>query len=267
MSAADDSAREVNVKVGEFEVPKVGLGTWNLRGEAAVRVVKDALAIGYRHIDTAEMYGNEAEIGRAIEESSIPRDELFLVSKVWKDHMQADELVEACRQSCARLRVERLDMYLVHWPNSLVPIEDTMAGMDRILADGMTRMIGVSNFSQEQWDRARQAASAPVTCNQVKFSVHKRRNDLVAYASGQGLMVTAYTPLEKGRISRDSRLREIADAHGQTPIQVGLRWLLQQGPVAVIPKSSSRDHLEENLGALSFALSPEEMVAINGAEG
>jgi 2,5-diketo-D-gluconate reductase B len=258
---------ETTVHAPGLEVPMIGLGTWNLRGARASRVVQAALELGYRHIDTAEMYRNESEIGRAIEDASIPREELFIVSKVWKNHMRPDQVVAACRDSCARLRVDWVDLYLIHWPNSRVPIEETMAGMVSVVADGLARAVGVSNFSRAQWEHAQAVSSVPVVCNQVRFSARRRQDELVAYAGNHQLLLTAYTPLDKGRLAGEPVLRRIAGAIGHTPLQVALRWLIQQAQVAAIPKASSRDHLIENLGALSFELSSDDVRAVDAIAG
>ncbi|MGA9531945.1 MAG: aldo/keto reductase [Anaerolineales bacterium] len=246
-----------------IEVPKLGLGTWDLRGPVAVEAVKQALSLGYRHIDSAEMYRNESEIGQAIQESGIPREELFLVSKVWQDHLRADQVVAAARDSCARLHVDQIDLYLIHWPSQQVPIEETMAGMAQLVAEGIVRTVGVSNFSRAQWAQARRVAEVPVVCNQVKYNVRRRQDGLVEYASEHGLMLTAYTPLAKGRLAHDELLRRIASSHDVTPLQVALRWLIQQPQVTAIPKAASRDHMKENLGALSFQLAADEVAAID----
>jgi 2,5-diketo-D-gluconate reductase B len=258
LSAAGSNAIELD----GVRIPKMGLGTWNLRGGRAVRAVRTALELGYRHIDTAEMYRNEAEIGQAIIESGLARDELFIVSKVWKNHMQAHEVVQACRRSCQRLRVDHLDMYLVHWPNSRVPIGDTMAGMAQAVSDGLATRIGVSNFSVADWKQAIDVCPQAVVCNQVRLNVRYHQDSIVGFAGKHGLAVVAYTPLAKGRLAREPELRRIAERMDRTPLQVALRWLIQQGPVGAIPKASNRGHLRENLGALGFELSPGDMATI-----
>jgi len=247
------------LEVRGTRVPKIGLGTWNMTGPGAVDAVASALALGYRHIDTAEMYRNESEIGQALQQAGVPREELYLVSKVWPDHLTRQAVVEACGASLARLGTDYLDLYLIHWPSDRVPIEETMAGLNQLVEDGRTRQIGVSNFSLEQLRAAQAASSAPVFCNQVKFHLDHPQANLVAYSQQHELLITAYTPLAKGRFGHKQTLVEIAGRTGKTSHQVALRWLIQQPNVVAIPKASQRQHQLENLGIFDFELSEDEM--------
>lgn len=252
-----------HLDVRGVSVPAVGLGTWNLRGRQAEQAIETALEMGYRHLDTAEIYRNESEIGRALATSDVPREDLFITSKVWSNHFAEEAVVSACAASLERLATAYLDLYLIHWPSDDVPIEETMAGMHRVVEQGLARQVGVSNFSTAQVEAAEAATPARVFCNQVKFHVGHPRASEVAHAAEQGYFIQAYTPLAKGRLKSNSTLHAIAGSHGKTALQVAMRWLLQQGPVAVIPKASSREHQLENFQLFDFVLSDEEMAQIS----
>lgn len=245
------------------EVPTIGLGTWRLNGSNGREAVVRALELGYRHIDTAEMYNNEREIGEAIAASAIPREELFLVSKVWRTNLGRQEVLSACDDSLARLGVDSLDLYLIHWPSSAVPIEETIAAMDELVSTGKTRYIGVSNFSVDLMDAARRASEHGILTNQVEYHPYKDRSTLRAACVEQDILLTAYSPVAKGRVSRDKSLREIGQKYGKTAAQVALRWLIEQENVVAIPKSESDAHLRENLDVFDFELSTEDRSAID----
>jgi diketogulonate reductase-like aldo/keto reductase len=254
------------VLVQDVKVPKLGLGTWDLRGERATEAVLSALELGYRHIDTAEMYRNEREIGRALTQSGVERQEIFLVSKVWTNHLHKDQVIDACQASLERLGTEYLDLYLVHWPSGSVPVEQTMEGMQELLQSQAARQVGVSNFSVVQMERASQALGSKVFCNQVKMHVGHKQGDIVDYCQKNDVLLTAYTPLNKGRIGTNQTLKEIAERYGKQPLQVALRWLIQQQNVAAIPKSSSRQHQADNIDIFDFELSDEDMERISQLE-
>lgn len=250
---------EKTIQIQGVQVPRIGLGTWDLRGSEAERAIESALELGYRHIDTAEMYRNEAEIGRALARAEVPRDELFLVSKVLSSNLRTSDVIEACRRSLEKLRTEYLDLYLIHSPNDRVPIEETMAGLDRLIEEGRVRHIGVSNFSVRQLEEARAASAYPLLTNQVHFHLHYRQDDMVAYCNREGLLLTAYTPLARARLKHEAVLQEMGERYGKSPLQIALRWLLQQGNVVAIPKSSKRQNQRENLTVFDFNLAAEDM--------
>lgn len=249
--------------VQEVEVPKVGLGTYEMRGTACQRAVEAALDMGYRHIDTAEIYRNEREIGQAIEASPVDRDELFLVSKVWSNHFRKDQVVQACEDSLRRLGTDYLDLYLIHWPSDTVPVEETLAGMDELAETSKTRHIGVSNYSVRQLEQAQQVAQHSIFCDQVKYHVRNRQDDLVSYCQSEDILLTAYSPLEKARLQGQSTLEEIGSKYGKTGTQIALRWLIEQAKVVTIPKASSETHQRENLEIFDFELTEEDREAID----
>jgi diketogulonate reductase-like aldo/keto reductase/prolyl-tRNA editing enzyme YbaK/EbsC (Cys-tRNA(Pro) deacylase) len=251
-----------SIFIQEIIVPRLGLGTWNLNGQTCREAVRSALALGYRHFDTAEFYRNETEIGDAIRDSGVPRSGIFVTSKVWSDHLGAEEVVRACEASLQRLGTRYLDLYLVHWPSSAVPIEDTMAGMQQLLDQGKVKKVGVSNFSIDLLEKADAALDDRIFCNQVKYHVRYPQAALAEYCREQEILLAAYTPLAKGSLGDEPVLVDIAAEHGKTPHQVALRWLIQQENVSAIPKAAGKDHQVENLGALEFSLTKVEMLRI-----
>lgn len=252
------------VELDGERVPKIGLGTWSMRGQTCYRATLSALEMGYRHLDTAQMYGNEAEVGRAIAESGVERSELFVVSKVRSSTLGYQQVVDAGRSSRDLLGLEQLDLYLVHWPNPQYPIEQTMQGMNELVQQGVTRLIGVSNFSVAGFEAAQRASEAKVFTNQVPYYVGHPQPDLLPYCQEQGVLLTAYSPVAKGRLTRDRQLRRIGERHGVSAAQVALRWLIQQEQVVAIPKSADAGRQRENLEIFDFTLSDEEMNVLAG---
>lgn len=244
------------------QIPKIGLGTWQMRGESCRRSVLSALKMGYRHFDTAEYYRNEEAVGRAIRESGLDREELFITSKVWSNHFRKDQVQQAGEDSLRRLGLDYLDLYLIHHPSDAVPLEETLAGMQALVDQGKTRFIGVSNFSVSLLERSRENAGAPIFTNQVKYHPFHHQDDLLQYCQAEGILLTAYSPLARGRVLGDQTLKEIGNHYDKTPAQVVLRWLVQQERVITIPKASSEQHQRDNLAVFDFQLSAEEMEAI-----
>lgn len=240
-------------------VPPLGLGTWDLRGTDCVRVVRAALDIGYRHLDTAQMYGNECEVGRGLAESGVDREQVFLTTKLWRDNLAPRMVALSFNESLEELGVDYVDLLLIHWPNSDVPLEHTLEAMVRIRESGKARAIGVSNFPSALWRRALELA--PVSVNQVEFHPYLGQTALVELARERDLQLVAYTPIAKGKIAQEPVIVEIARAHERAPAQVALRWLIQQG-VAAIPKSSRRERLEENFRIFDFSLTDDQMTRI-----
>ncbi|MEJ2216300.1 MAG: aldo/keto reductase [Gemmatimonadota bacterium] len=244
---------------GGVEAPQLGLGTWTLRGGVCERTVRSALEIGYRHIDTAEMYENEEAVGRAI--ASVDRDDLFLTSKVWPDHLHAADVRRACESSLQRLDTDYLDLYLIHWPNGSVPIEETIGALRQLAEEGRIRAWGVSNFTRAHLEEARRLGTIAV--NQVELHPFFNQQALAEYCNGIDLPITAYRPLAKGRVNHDHTLSGIALHHGRSPAQVALRWIVQRGHLA-IPRSANERHLRENIDVFDFHLDASEMDRIDG---
>ena len=243
--------------IKDEKVPSLGLGTYRLTGEACVRAVERALAMGYRHVDTAQMYGNEAEVGRGIEDSGVGRGEIFLTTKVWPSDFAHDRVISKTRESLTKLRTDHVDLLLMHWPGDGIALGETLGAMRELQEEGSVLHIGVSNFSPSLVEEATQHAE--VFCNQVQYHPYRSQDDLLGQAKQMDHLLTAYTPLSRGGVQDDASLKEIGEAHGKTATQVALRWLVQQEKVCAIPKATGEDHLGENLEVFDFELSEEEM--------
>jgi 2,5-diketo-D-gluconate reductase B len=245
------------LRIKNAEVPSLGLGTYRLTGEACVRAVGRALFMGYRHVDTAQMYGNEAEVGRGIEDAGVAREEIFLTTKVWPNDFAHDRVIRKTRESLKKLRTEYVDLLLMHWPGDGVPLGETLGAMRELQEEGSVRHVGVSNFSPSLVEEA--AEHAEIFCNQVQYHPYRSQDALLEQAREMDYLLTAYTPLSRGGVQRDATLREIGEAHNKTATQAALRWLLQQNKVCAIPKATGEEHLRENLDVFDFELSDEEM--------
>lgn len=239
-------------------MPSIGLGTYPLKGKQCFDTVKMALEVGYRHIDTAEMYANESAIGDAIAASGVSRDEIFITSKVWPHNYQAHHFVASVDKSLRALNIECLDLVLLHWPRDEVPMEEPLSALQKVIKMGKVRFGGISNFSAAQMQKAIDIAGSAISCNQIKCHLGMAPAGVVALAQARSIAVTAYSPLGQGAVHADSRLNDLAEKYGCTSSQIALRWMTQQG-LAVIPKSSSRSRLEENLAANDIHLQAEDV--------
>lgn len=251
---------DTTIEVQGTGIPALGFGTWLMNGDDAAEGVRDALAIGYRQIDTARAYENEREVGRGMADSGVARDEIFLTTKVPHDEATAAEVERAAEESLERLGVDRLDLLLLHWPNAEVPLEETLTAMNAVREDGRTRHIGVSNFPAGLLAQALELA--PIFCNQVEYHPFLDQARLLELAREHDVLVTAYSPLAHGRVTEDATLAGIGDNHGKTSGQVALRWLLDQPGVSPIPKASSHERRAENFDVFDFTLGDDERAAI-----
>ncbi|MCG5258847.1 2,5-didehydrogluconate reductase DkgB [Cupriavidus gilardii] len=245
-------------------IPAFGLGTFRLTGQTVIDSVKNALSLGYRLIDTAQIYGNEAEIGQAIAESGVARGDLFITTKIWTDNLAGDKLIPSLKESLAKLRTEQVDLTLIHWPSprNAVPLPEYMGALAEAKAQGLTKRTGVSNFTISLLGQAIDAVGAgEIATNQVEISPYLQNRKLVDYARGQGIHLTSYMTLAYGKVLPDPVIQAIAQAHGATPAQVALAWALQQG-FAVIPSSTKRENLASNLQAQQLRLTDDEMAKI-----
>jgi len=249
-------------RVQGVDIPKIGLGTWQLQGNTCYRAVLSALELGYRHLDTAEIYDNESEVGRAIADSRVARSELFLVTKVWTDHLAYPAVLRAARGSLKRLGVDQIDLYLVHWPKASMPIADTMQAMNELVEGGQVLRLGVSNFNVEQFEAAQSASSVKLFTNQVSFAVGRVDTSMLEYCQQNEVLLTAYSPLDRGRLARSRALKPVGDRHGKTAAQVALRWCVQQAKVVAIPKTASPERLQENLELFDFELSGADLAEL-----
>lgn len=249
-------------------IPRIGYGTWNRNGEAAYNGVRWALEAGYRHVDTAEAYKNEAEVGRAIADGGLRRGEIFLTTKVAPENLGPGQVMPHVKASLDKLRTGQVDLLLVHWPavKDVYDIEDYMAQFAEVFDAGLAKHIGVSNFTKRHLDSAlRILGSRPIATNQVEIHVLMQNRPIVDYTAAKGIPLTAYSPLARGAVSKLPLLRKISATHNATPEQIALAFLLAEGHI-VIPSSSSRERIVSNLAANDIALSAEEVRQIRALD-
>jgi 2,5-diketo-D-gluconate reductase B len=249
------------IEVQGSSVPRLGFGTWQIEGSDATEAVRDALEIGYRQIDTARAYGNEAEVGEGIGQSGVDRAEIFLTTKVFPGDFEPEALKAAAEDSLRSLGTDYLDLLLLHWPDESVPLERTLAALVELREAQKIRQLGVSNFPAGLLAQA--LAHAPVFCDQVEYHPFLGQERLLELARGRDVLVTAYSPLAHGRVPDDATLSEIGEAHGKSAGQVALRWLLDQPGVSPIPKASSHERRVENFEVFDFSLSDDERARID----
>jgi 2,5-diketo-D-gluconate reductase B len=244
-------------------IPLLGLGTWELRGRPCARVVEQALRLGYRHIDTAEMYDNERDVGEGLHASGVPRSEIFVTTKIWPSHFSPPALERSARDCVARLRLRQVDLLLLHWPNPQVAMAETIGALCKVKRDGLTRHIGVSNFTSALIEEALRVASEPLVCDQVECHPFLDQSKLLAACRSHDMALVAYSPLARGDIRKNPVLARIGAAHKKTAAQICLRYLVQQD-IVVIPRTSKVERLAENAAIFDFALSEAEMREIGG---
>jgi 2,5-diketo-D-gluconate reductase B len=249
------------VEANGARIPAIGLGTWDLRGRTCTRMVEQALRLGYRHVDTAEMYGNEREVGEGLRSSGIARDEVFITTKVLQDHLAPRELERATEESLAKLRLDAVDLLLIHWPNPRIPLAGTIGALCRMKREGRARHIGISNFTVSLVDEAVKLATEPLVTDQIEWHPYIDQSQVVAACRRHGLSVTAYSPIARGRAVGDKTLAGIGQRHGKSAGQVCLRFLVQEGAI-VIPRTSKPERLAENFAIFDFELMPGEMAAV-----
>jgi diketogulonate reductase-like aldo/keto reductase len=246
------------VEANGATIPAIGLGTWELRGNVCARIVERALRMGYRHVDTAEAYDNEREVGEGLRASGVTRADVFVTTKVWSDHLAPREFERATKESLTRLRLSELDLLLIHWPSASIPLAETIGALCRMKSAGLTRHIGVSNFTVALIAEAVQLATEPLVVDQIEWHPFIDQSKVRAVCRRYGLAVTAYSPIARGRIAGNDVLERIAAAHGKTAAQVSLRFLIQEGAI-VIPRTSRPERLAENLAIFDFVLNEQEM--------
>jgi diketogulonate reductase-like aldo/keto reductase len=248
------------VTIQGVEVPKLGYGTWLVEGEDAYDGVLDALELGYRHIDTARAYGNERQVGSALADSGVPRDEVWLTTKVWYEHAAPDVLTREFAQQLIDLDVEHVDLLLLHWPNAEIPLRETLGAMDALREQGVARHIGVSNFPAVLLREALELA--PIFANQVEYHPYLPQGPVLHECLEHDVLLTAYSPFAHGYVHEDAQLAQIGARHGKSVGQVALRWLLDQPNVATLPKASSHERRAQNLDVFDFELEDHERAAI-----
>ena len=251
-----------NLQTQGISLPRLGLGTFRMQGEACRAAVESALGLGYRHIDTAEMYGNEDAIGAAIAASGVARRDLHVTTKVWHENLAPDAIRRAFGASLKKLKLDQVDLYLVHWPSrnmDLAAIFETLLGLKQ---EGRTRAIGVANFNIALLKTVVEDIKAPIACNQVEYHVMLDQSRLRQYLTAKSIPLVAYCPLAQGRVASDEVLARIGRKHGASAAQVALKWLLDQDGVAAIPKASRAESQQANLDALKLRLDDDDRKAI-----
>jgi 2,5-diketo-D-gluconate reductase B len=255
------------VEANGARIPAIGLGTLGLKDAVCVDAVNAALRLGYRHIDTAERYGNEAEVGEGLHQglaaAGFKRDDVFVTTKVYHDKLAAADFERSLDESLKKLRLAFVDLLLIHWPNPKVPLAETIGALCKATREGKTRHIGVANFTTTLLDEAAKLATEPLVTNQIEVHPFLDQSKVVAACRRHRLSVTAYCPLARGKVPGNELLERIGKAHGKSSAQVSLRYLLQQGMI-VIPRTAKPEHLAANLAASDFTLSDAEMRDIDG---
>ena len=246
---------------------RLGLGTWqNTDAEQCANSVRQALETGYRHVDTAQIYDNEAYVGEGLADADVPRDDVFLATKIWKSNLRHDDVIETAKESLDRLGVDYLDLLYIHWPSDEYAPEDTLPAFDQLREEGLIQNVGVSNFEPEHIDTARDVLDAPVFANQVEMHPFLQQDDLLDHCRRHDVNVVAYSPLARGRVFENETIQDIAQKHDASPAQVSLAWLLQRDGVAAIPKATGEEHIRDNFGALDVQLDEEDVEKIDGLD-
>jgi diketogulonate reductase-like aldo/keto reductase len=247
-------------------MPMLGLGTWQNDDESqCAESVETALEMGYRHIDTAQIYDNEAGVGEGIENADVDREDVFLATKVWTSNLAPDDVVSSTRESLEKLGVDYVDLLYVHWPAHAYDAAETLSAFDDLYDDGTIRNVGVSNFEPHHLDEARDHLAAPVFANQVEMHPFLKQEQLRAYAEEEDVELVAYSPLARGEVFGNETLSDIADRHDVSEAQVSLAWLREKG-VTAIPKATSEAHIRDNWESLGLELTDEDVATIDAIE-
>ncbi len=245
------------------EVPEIGLGTYKLHDRECSNAVRMALDLGYRHIDTAQMYKNEREIGEAIGVSNVSREDIFLTTKIWHTNLDSEDVLQTTEESLRNMDTPYVDLLLIHWPNDQYDLRATIEAMLVLRDQGKALNIGVSNFPLSLLKKVNDEIRAPIFCDQVEFHPFIDQLDLLDYAIEKDILLTAYSPLAQGKVEEHDELRKIAESYGKSPSQLALRWLIEQENVVAIPKATSREHLEANIDIFDFQLTDEHFERID----
>src|SRR6516165_5086387 len=253
------------VEANGARIPAMGLGTMTLKDAVCVQAVETALRLGYRHIDTAERYGNEAAVGKGLQQglrsAGLARDDVFVTTKVYHDKLAAADFQRSFDDSLRNLRLPFVDLLLIHWPNPAVPLTETLGVLCQAKRDGRARHVGVANFTTALLDQAMKIASEPLVTNQIEVHPFLDQSKVLAACRKYGMVVTAYCPLARGKVPGNEVLQRIGKTHGRSSSQIALRCLVEQG-IIPIPRTANPDHLAANLAIFDFVLSPAEMAEI-----
>ncbi|WP_336345469.1 aldo/keto reductase [Halalkalicoccus ordinarius] len=245
-------------------MPMLGLGTWeNEDEEECAESVRTALEMGYRHIDTAQAYGNEESVGEGIARADVPREDVFLATKVWIENLAYDDVLESTRESLEKLGTDYVDLLYVHWPAGEYDPVETFDALSELVSEGAVEHIGVSNFEPEQLDEAREKSDEPIFANQIECHPMLQQETLRAYGEEHDVNIVAYSPLARGSVFDASELGSIAEKHGVSEAQVSLAWLREKG-ITAIPKATGEEHVRDNWESLSLSLDAEDVETIDG---
>ncbi|MCA2371475.1 aldo/keto reductase [Agrobacterium genomosp. 3 str. CIP 111-78] len=251
-----------DVAANGASIPALGFGTFRIPGPDVLRIVPHALKAGFRHIDTAQIYGNEAEVGEAIAGSGVARGDIFLTTKVWVENYRHDAFLASVDESLKKLRTDYVDLLLLHWPNETVALSEQIGALNEVREAGKVRHIGVSNFNTALMAEAVKLSKAPIVTNQIEYHPYIDQDVVMAAAKAAGMSVTGYYGMADGKVFADPVLKDIAAGRGKSVAQVVLRWLVQQEGVVALSKTVSEARVDENLAIFDFALSADEMAAI-----
>lgn len=249
------------VEVEGARIPLVGLGTWDVRGRVCARIVEQALRLGYRHVDTAQMYENEREVGEGLRASGVKRREIFVSTKIWPTHFAPRDLEQAAKERLIQLRMTEVDLLLLHWPNPQIPLAETLGALCKVKSMGLARHIGVSNFNSKLLQEAVALSTEPLVCNQFECHPYLDPSKLITATQAAGMAVVAYSPIARGKAKGDEVLTRIGKAFGKSAAQVCLRYLVQQN-IVVIPRTTKVERLAENIEIFDFALSEADIADI-----
>lgn len=237
--------KSITLKSGD-EMPGLGLGTWQLTGSDCEKAVENALNMGYKHIDTAKVYGNHREVAQGIKNSDIDSDDIFITTKIWNDSHEYDQVISCGEEFLQELEIDYIDLLLIHWPVDEVPVEETLSAMQELKERGIVKNIGVSNFEKEHLQEAFKNSSVEITNNQIKFNPYEYPEELMKYCQENDISVTAYSPLARGKIFDDEKIIKLAKKYDYSPAQLVLKWILDKD-VIVIPKATSNEHIKDNM--------------------
>jgi diketogulonate reductase-like aldo/keto reductase len=249
------------VEANGARIPAVGMGTMTLKGETCVNAVSAALKLGYRHLDTAERYGNETEVGEGLRASGIDRKDVFVTTKVYWDKLAPADFQKSFDDSLQKLKLPWVDLLLIHWPSKTVPLADTMPALCGAKRDGRARHIGIANFTLPLIEEAVRLSTEPPVTNQIETHPYLDQSKVIAACRKHGISITAYCPLARGKASGNEVLERIGKAHGKSSSQIALRYLIEQG-IIPIPRTAHPDHLAANLALFDFSLAPAEIAEI-----
>jgi len=241
-----------------IRIPRLGLGTFRMQGDTCRAAVESALALGYRHLDTAEMYGNEAAVGAAIAASGLARKDLHITTKVWHENLAPDAIRRSFDASLQKLRLDYVDLYMIHWPARGMTLPAIFETFSRLQEEGRTRAVGVCNFTVPLLRTVIEEIRAPIACNQIEYHVLLDQAVVRSYLRNKSIPITAYCPLAQGALARNPELTAIGKKHGASPVQVALKWLLEQDGVMAIPKAQRPESQKANLEALKLSLDDED---------